>query len=166
MRYVAWSEIIWHRLRSNSFFLWMFLVKCTLVQALKLCKGRTVRRGRRVITLPFLDHSTRRGWGVSVMPLHLFTPRKYPVSIVQEAGWASGSVWTSAENLAPTGIQSPDLPARSQSLFRLSYPVHGCFKYLLCFVKDWICFARSKVFIVVLKTIQTFCNVSTCYTGK
>ena len=24
-----------------------------------------------------------------------------PVPIVQEAGWASGSVWTSAENLAP-----------------------------------------------------------------
>jgi hypothetical protein len=27
-----------------------------------------------------------------------------------------------AENLAPTGIRSPDRPARSQSLYRLSYP--------------------------------------------
>jgi hypothetical protein len=27
-----------------------------------------------------------------------------------------------AENLAPTGIQSPDRPARSESLYRLSYP--------------------------------------------
>ena len=31
------------------------------------------------------------------------------------------------ENLAPTGIRSPDRPARSQSLYRLLYPAHsGC----------------------------------------
>ena len=30
--------------------------------------------------------------------------------------------WTGAENLAPTGIRSPDRPARSESLYRLSYP--------------------------------------------
>jgi hypothetical protein len=45
-----------------------------------------------------------------------------PVPIVQEAGWAPGPVWTGAENLAPTGIRSPDRPARSHSLYRLSYP--------------------------------------------
>jgi len=33
-----------------------------------------------------------------------FTPRKDPVLIVQEAGWAPGPVWMGAENLAPTGI--------------------------------------------------------------
>jgi len=43
---------------------------------------------------------------------------------VQEAGWAKGTVWTSAENLAPTGIQSPDRPACSQSLYRLRYLAH------------------------------------------
>jgi hypothetical protein len=31
-------------------------------------------------------------------------------------------VWTGAENLAPTGIRSPDRPARSESLYELSYP--------------------------------------------
>jgi hypothetical protein len=51
-----------------------------------------------------------------------FTPRKDPVPIVQEAGWAPGPVWTGAENLAPTGIRSPDRPARSESLYRLRYP--------------------------------------------
>ena len=35
------------------------------------------------------------------MPQPLFTPRKDPVPIVQEAGWAPGLVWTGAENLAP-----------------------------------------------------------------
>ena len=38
-----------------------------------------------------------------------FTPGKDPVPIVQEVGWAPGSVWTDAENLAPTGIPSLDL---------------------------------------------------------
>ena len=51
-----------------------------------------------------------------------FIPEKDPVPIVQEVGWALWSVWTGAENLAPTGIRSPDLPARSESLYRLNYP--------------------------------------------
>ena len=34
-----------------------------------------------------------------------FTPRKDPVPIKQEAGWAPGRVWTGAENLVPT-VQS------------------------------------------------------------
>jgi hypothetical protein len=41
---------------------------------------------------------------------------------VQEVGWAPGPVWTCANNLAPTGIRSPVHSARSQSLYRLSYP--------------------------------------------
>jgi hypothetical protein len=49
---------------------------------------------------------------------------RYP--IVQEAGWAPGPVWTGAENLTPTGIRSPDRPARSESLYRLSYPGPTC----------------------------------------
>ena len=99
-------------------------VKCTLVQALRLCTGRTAHRGSRCIALLFHDHGTRKGWGVSFTPRPLFTPGKDPVPIVQEAGWAPGPVWTGAENLAPTGIRSPDRPARSQSLYRLRYPAH------------------------------------------
>ena len=97
-------------------------VKCTLVQALRLCTGRTAHRGSRGIALPFLDHGTRRGWGVSLTPRPIFTP----VPMVQVAGWASGPVWTGAENLAPTGIRSPGCPARSQSLYWLRYRTHNC----------------------------------------
>jgi hypothetical protein len=99
-------------------------VKCTLVQALSLCTGRTAHRGSRCIAILFHDHSTRRGWGVNVTPRPLFTPGKDLVPIVQEAGWAQEPVWTSAENLVPTGIRSPDRPAHNQSLYRLRYPVH------------------------------------------
>ena len=51
-----------------------------------------------------------------------FTPGKDPVPIVQQAGSAPGPVWIAAENLAHTGIRSPDLPARSESLYGLRYP--------------------------------------------
>jgi hypothetical protein len=42
-----------------------------------------------------------------------FSPGKDPVPIVWGAGWAPGSVWTGAENLALTEIRSADHPARS-----------------------------------------------------
>jgi hypothetical protein len=51
-----------------------------------------------------------------------FTPGKDLVPILQKAGWAPGPVWMGAENLAPTGIRSPDCPARSESLYQLHYP--------------------------------------------
>ena len=59
--------------------------------------------------------------------LRTFTSTTYtlgyedPVPILQEVGWASGPVWIGAENLAPTGIRSPDVPARSESFYRVSY---------------------------------------------
>ena len=43
-------------------------VKCTLVQALILCTGRTAHRGSRGIALPFHDHGTRRGEGSASRP--------------------------------------------------------------------------------------------------
>jgi len=75
-----------------------------------------------------MTSGTRRGWGVSVTPRPLFIPRKDPVPIVQEAGWAPGPVWIGAENLGPTGIRFSDLPARSQSLYRQRYLAHCLLK--------------------------------------
>jgi len=92
-------------------------VKCTLVQAPRLCTGRTAHSGS--------DHGTIRGWGVSVTRRPHFIPGKDPLPIVQEAGWAPGPVWAGAENLVPTEIRSPERLARSQSLYRLSYPTHN-----------------------------------------
>ena len=119
---VVLIEGVWGHIKSWIVKLYS-KVKCTLVQALRLCTGRTAHRESRGIALPFLGHSTRRGWGVSVTPQPLFIPGKDPVPIVQEAGWAPGPVWTGAEILAPTGIRSPELPTHSQSLYRLRYPI-------------------------------------------
>ena len=60
-----------------------------------------------------------------------FTPGEDPVPIVQEAGCAPGLVWIGAENLTPTGIRSPDLPACSKSLYQPCYPGPCSQLYLL-----------------------------------
>jgi hypothetical protein len=59
----------------------------------------------------------------------VFTPGKDPVPIVQEAGWAPWPVWMGVENLAHTGIPSPDHPALSESLYQLRYPGPLIFQY-------------------------------------
>jgi len=99
-------------------------VKCTIVEALRLCTGRMAHRGSRGIAVLFLDHGTKTRWVVSVTPQPLFTPGRDPVPIVQEAGWAPGPVWTGVENLTPTGFRYPDYPACSQSLYRLRLSTH------------------------------------------
>jgi hypothetical protein len=38
--------------------------------------------------------------------------------------WLGGPVWTGGKISPPTGIRSPDRPARSQSLYRPRYPAH------------------------------------------
>ena len=52
----------------------------------------------------------------------LYPRERHPIPIVQEAGWAPGSVWTDWENVAPTGIRCPDCPSRRESRYGLSYP--------------------------------------------
>jgi hypothetical protein len=78
--------------------------------------------GVEVMLYSFFNLGARWGWMVNATPRPLYFPERDPVAIVQEARWTPGPVWTGAENLAPTGIRSPDRPARSESLYLLSYP--------------------------------------------
>ena len=82
--------------------------------------GLTQKVGRGIALL-FHDRATRRGRVVSSTPQPHFTPEKDPVSILQEAGWAPGSVWMGGKS-RPHRDSIPDRPAPSQSLYRLSYP--------------------------------------------
>jgi len=93
-------------------------VKCTLVQALRLCTGRTAHSGSRGIALLFHDHGTRRRWGVSVTPRPLFTPGTNPVPIVQEAVWPQCSSGQVRKISPPPRFD----PRTVQSLYRLRYP--------------------------------------------
>ena len=86
------------------------------------------QRVGRGIALLFHDRSTRR-WvsGQQHAPAALY-PRKDPVPILHEAGRAPGPVWTDGES-RPHRDSIPDRPARSQSLYRLSYRAHTGGKY-------------------------------------
>jgi len=81
------------------------------------------QRVGRGIALLFHDRGTRRWWVVSNTPRPHFTPGKDPVPIVQEAGWAPGPVCKGGKS-RPHRDSITDRPARSQSLYRLSYPAH------------------------------------------
>ena len=81
------------------------------------------QRVGRGIALLFHDHGTRRGWVVSSTPRPHFTPGKDPIPILQEAGWAPGPIWTDRKSRRHRD-SIPDCPARSQSLYRLSYSAH------------------------------------------
>ena len=61
------------------------------------------------------------GWVVSSTPRPHFTLGKDPVPILEEAGWAPGPVWAGGKS-RPHRDSISDRPARSQSLYRLSYP--------------------------------------------
>jgi hypothetical protein len=56
-------------------------IKCTLVQSLRHCTGRTAYRGSRGIALPFHDHYTRRGEELASRPGRSLPPGKtwYPL---------------------------------------------------------------------------------------
>jgi len=82
------------------------------------------QRVGRGIALLFHDRGTRRGWVVSSTTRPHFSSGKDPVPILQEPGWAPGPVWTGGKS-RPHRDLIPDRPARSQSLYRLSYPAHG-----------------------------------------
>ena len=94
------------------------------------------QRVGRGIALLFHDRGTRRGWVVSSTSRPHFTPGKDSVPILQEAGWAPGPVWTGGKS-RPHLDSIPDLPARSQSLYRLSYPAHFYSESSLKILKVW-----------------------------
>ena len=66
--------------------------------------GHDGPEGSRGIAL-LLNLGARWEWVVNATLWPLY-PGKDPVSVVQEAGWVPGPVWTGTENLAPTGIRS------------------------------------------------------------
>ena len=57
-----------------------------------------------------------------------FNPGNDPVPTAQEDEWALRPVWTGAESLARTWLRSLYLPARTEALYRLSYPGPQVFK--------------------------------------
>ena len=110
-------------------FNYMFFVlrfwRCSIIVKVKWSCYRpgVAQRVGRGIALLFHDRGTRRRWVVSSTPRPHSTSGKDPEPILQEAGWAPGPVWTGGKSL-PHRDSIPDRPARSESLYRPSYPAH------------------------------------------
>jgi len=101
-----------------------------------LYKGKKVKCSRyrpgvaqrvgRGIALLFHDRGTRRGCVVSSTRRPHFTPRKDPVPILHEAGWAPGPVWTGGKSRHHRD-SIPDRPARSSVAIPTELP--GSYKF-------------------------------------
>ena len=78
-------------------------VKVTLKQAVKAQRGEV-----ELQLYYFFDHGPRWGWVDNATPRPLYPQERDPLPIIQEVEWAPRLVLTSAENLADTGIRSPD----------------------------------------------------------
>jgi len=65
-------------------------IKCTLVQALRLCTGRTAHRVCRGIALFFLDHDTRRGERSASRPGRSLPPGKTLYPLYRRLGGLQG----------------------------------------------------------------------------
>ena len=100
-------------------------VKCNLVQALGLCRGRTVHRGSRGIALLFLDRGTRSGEWSSARLGRSLPPGKTQYPLHRRLVGPQGRSGQVRKISPPPGIRSPDRPARSHSLYRLSYRAHS-----------------------------------------
>jgi hypothetical protein len=96
------------------------------------------KSGKRITSALGARGAGGEGGGVdNAAPLPLHPQGIKPVPIVQEAGWALWPVWMGAENLTPTGIRSPNRPARSKSLCRLNYPSPR-FSFIISKCTGWV----------------------------
>ena len=79
-------------------------VKCTLIQALRLCKGRTACRGSRGIALPFHDHGTWRGEGPASRPDRSLPLGKMRYPLYWRLGGPQGRSWDVRKISPPPGF--------------------------------------------------------------
>ena len=80
-------------------------VKCTHVQALRLCTGCTAHRESSGIALTFIDHGNRRGWEVSLTPRPLFTPGKTRYPLYRRLDWPQGRSGQVLKISSPPGFE-------------------------------------------------------------
>ena len=78
----------------------------------------------KFIALLFLDHDIRRGEGSASRPRRSLPPGMTRYPLYRTLGGPQGLSGQVRKISPPTGIRSPDCPARSQSLYRLRYPAH------------------------------------------
>ena len=96
----------------------------TKVKVLPIQTTKALKVGRG-IALPYLrPRHWRWGWGVSTTPRPLYPPGKTRYPLNMKLGGAPGRSGRVRKISPPTRIRSLNRPARSEALYRLSYPGH------------------------------------------
>ena len=93
----------------------IFCYQCDVVKVkvnLSCYRPGVAQRVGRGIALLFHDRGTRRGVSGQQHASAALNPRKEPVPILLEAGWAPGLVWTGGKS-RPHRDSIPDRPARN-----------------------------------------------------
>jgi hypothetical protein len=77
-----------------------------------------------------------------------------------------GPFWTDSENLTNIGFRTPDCPARSESLYRLSYPlfyvlltVHPC---IIFYIKPTSCTIFLACLFLFSTSFRRLCFIPPC----
>jgi hypothetical protein len=96
-------------------------------------------------------------WVVNAKTRALY-PRKDMVPLVSEAGWAPGSVWTGADNLASTGIRYQGRQASSEIQYT-EWKVNNdmIIIFLILSVYFLINYVQLKYVIVIVVIKQAMC---------
>jgi hypothetical protein len=81
-------------------------VKCTLVQALRFCTGRTAHRGSRGTAVPFHDHGIRSGEGLAARPGRSLPSGKPRYPLYRKLGGPQVRSGQVRKISPPTGIRS------------------------------------------------------------
>ena len=109
------------------------------------------------IALPFHDLGASMGVGGQHHAPAALRPRKTAYPLYGRPGRPQGRSGRVRKISPPTGIRSPDRPARSESLYRLSYPDPSLYRRLNIIHK----FANNKFLYVKVKIKAiTVCEIS------
>ena len=144
-------------------FVWQKNLKCTLIQSLRLCTGRTAHRGSRGITLLFLDHGTRRGWVVSVTPRPPFTPGKSRYPLYRRLGDHRGRSGRVRKISPPPGFDSRTVqPVASHYTDCATRSTNSVWWHLIYLSSQYgPCLTSPFWCLKVLRWLQNFCNMCT-----
>ena len=112
-----------------------------------------------------MTSALRWGWVVSATPRPLY-PRERP-GTHRTGGWVSPRAGLDGcgKSRPPTGIRSPDRPARSESLYRLSYRGPRYCKFRAPIFHSDVSFARVHVSHSLLHTLILYLVVIVCDVG-
>ena len=105
---------------------------------LRLCTGCTAHTGSRGIALPFHDHDTRRGWGVSVTSLRSLPPGKTRYPLYRRLDGPQGRSGQVRKISSPPGLDPRTVqPVASRYTDWATRPIIVRWELSNGFVKTW-----------------------------